>query len=143
MRIVRFDIIHNVGLKTTPQIEVLKPKEVANVFHFMKNSLEIGNAREDGRHKTNGSDARLVELSHGRDAPLYAHRLVHVGTKSLIKRVDRPRYGDFLHLPEQVKIAQHEVAFSTNEYFCIAVFEFFKQFTCPAERKRPIVAYQL
>lgn len=51
MRIVRFDIIHNVGLKTTPQIEVLKPKEVANVFHFMKNSLEIGNARKMGDTK--------------------------------------------------------------------------------------------
>lgn len=78
--------------------------------------------------------ARLVDLSHGCDAPLYAHGLVHVGTKCLIKRVDRPRYGDFLHLLEQVKVAQHEVALCTNEYFCIAVFELFKQFTCPAER---------
>lgn len=54
----------------------------------MKNSFEIGDAREDGRHKTNGSDARLVDLSHGCDTPLYAHGLVHVGTKCLIKRVD-------------------------------------------------------
>ena len=39
---------------------IFKPKEVASIFHFMKNSFEIGDAREDGRHKTNGSDARLV-----------------------------------------------------------------------------------
>lgn len=51
MGIVWFDITHNVGLKTTPQIKVLKPKEVANIFHFMKNSFEIGDAREDGDTK--------------------------------------------------------------------------------------------
>ena len=98
----------------------------------MKNSLEIGDSREDGRHKADGSDARLVALSHGCEASLYAHGLVHVGTEWLIKRVDRPRHGDFLHLAEQVKVAQHEVALCTNEYLRIAVFEFLKQFTCPA-----------
>lgn len=37
-------------------------------------------------------------------------------------------------LSEQAKVAQHEVALCTNEYFSIAVFEFFKQFTLSAER---------
>ena len=76
----------------------------------------------------------LLQLLPICDAPLYAHRLVHDGTEWLIKRVDRPRYDDFLHLSEQVKVAQHEVALCTNEYFSIAVFEFFKQFTRSAER---------
>ena len=82
------DIGQDRCLELPAQVEILEPDEVGEVFHPFDDGLRVGDARKDRRDEADGADARLIDLPHGLETPLDAHRAVHVGTESLVQRVD-------------------------------------------------------
>lgn len=109
------DVGQDRRLEQSAQIEILEPDEVGKLPDPLDDRLRIGDAREDRRDEADGADARLVDLPHGFETPLDAHRAVHVGAEGLVQRVDRPRNRHARKLPQQIQIAQHKVRFRTDQ----------------------------
>ena len=84
------DIRHYPSLELPAQIQVFEPYQIGISFHFLDNRLHIGYSGEYGRYETHGTDARLIDLTHCVQTTFYAHGIVHIRTKPLVKRIDRP-----------------------------------------------------
>lgn len=103
------DPVEDAPLVIPAQVQVLQLHQVALTLRPLDDRLHVRDARKDGGDEAGGLDARMVELLHGREAPLDADGPVHLLEEAFVQRVDRPGHVGAGELFDQVQVAQDQV----------------------------------
>lgn len=112
------DPCEDARLIVTAQVEVLEPHEVADAPHAAHDGRHVGDAGEDRRDEARGADTRRMEGLHRREAPLDARGIFHLRAEPIVERVDGEAHARLRELPDEVKVAQHQVALGLDGEEC-------------------------